>query len=140
MRGKTVTDSLGRTVTVPDDPQRIVLGESRMLYTLALIETGNPAARVVGWPADLQRLDSQTWGKYAAAFPAIRDIAIVGNDNFSQLNIEKIIALQPDLIIMPVYAKSRPDETQFAHQTAAAGIPVIYRISGWIRCGTRFRH
>ncbi|EBS5740104.1 hypothetical protein DU198_25150, partial [Salmonella enterica subsp. enterica serovar Eastbourne] len=103
---KTVTDSLGRTVTVPDDPQRIVLGESRMLYTLALIETGNPAARVVGWPADLQRLDSQTWEKYTAAFPALRDIAIVGNDNFSQLNIEKIIALQPDLIIMPVYAKT----------------------------------
>ncbi|WP_368889435.1 ABC transporter substrate-binding protein [Morganella morganii] len=123
---KTVTDSLGRTVTVPDDPQRIVLGESRMLYTLALIETGNPVARVVGWPADLQRLDPQTLAKYTAAFPAIRDIAIVGNDNFSQLNIEKIIALQPNLIIMPVYAKSRPDETQFAHQTAAAGIPVIY--------------
>ena len=58
---KTVTDSLGRTVTVPDDPQRIVLGENGMLYTLALIKPVIPAARVVGWPADLQRLDSQTW-------------------------------------------------------------------------------
>lgn len=87
---KTVTDSLGRTVTVPDDPQRIVLGESRMLYTLALIETGNPAARVVGWPADLQRLDPQTLEKYTAAFPAIRILPLSGTIIFHSLILRRL--------------------------------------------------
>lgn len=123
---KIVTDSLGREVVIPDDPQRIVLGESRMLYTLALIESGDPAARVVGWPADLKRLDPQTWQKYTAAFPAMTNIAIVGNDNFSQMSSEKIIALQPDLLIMPVYAKTQPDEQVFIQQVEAAEIPIIY--------------
>ncbi|EKN3436935.1 hypothetical protein OZ689_004072, partial [Yersinia enterocolitica] len=42
-QAKSVTDILGRQVIVPDYPQRIILGESRMLYTLALLEPGNPA-------------------------------------------------------------------------------------------------
>lgn len=123
---KTVIDSLGREVVIPDNSQRIVLGESRMLYTLALVESGNPTEKVVGWPADLKRLDPQTWQKYTAAFPSIIDIAIVGNDNFSQMSSEKIIALQPDLLIMPVYAKTQPDDQVFTQQVEAAGIPIIY--------------
>ena len=36
-QAKTLTDIDGHSVTIPDSPQRIVLGESRMLYTLALL-------------------------------------------------------------------------------------------------------
>lgn len=50
--GKTITDINGTRVTVPDHPQRIVLGESRMLYTFAMLEAGNPFKRLVGWPQD----------------------------------------------------------------------------------------
>ncbi len=31
-RGKAVTDLLGRQVTIPDNPSRLFLGESRLLY------------------------------------------------------------------------------------------------------------
>lgn len=55
---KTVTDILGRQVEIPDNPQRIILGESRMLYTLALLEPGDPAKNVVGWPGDMPRYDA----------------------------------------------------------------------------------
>jgi iron complex transport system substrate-binding protein len=40
-QARTVTDITHRTVEVPDKPQRIVVGESRMLYTLALVQDGN---------------------------------------------------------------------------------------------------
>lgn len=124
-QAKTVTDSLQRQVTVPDNPQRIVIGESRMIYTLALVEEGNPAKRVVGWPADLKNLDRQTWDKYVEAWPAIGKIPQLGNANFSQINVEKIIALHPDLVILPVYAKQPPDNAIFMQQLAASGIPVL---------------
>jgi ABC-type Fe3+-hydroxamate transport system, periplasmic component len=107
-QSKTLTDSLHRRVDVPDNPQRIVIGESRMIYTLALVEEGNPAKRVVGWPADLRNLDKQTWDRYVKAFPDIGKIPQIGNSNFSQLNIEKIIGLRPDLVILPVYARTPP--------------------------------
>ena len=68
-QSKVLTDSLQRQVTVPDNPQRIVIGESRMIYTLALVEDGNPVRRVVGWPADLSRLDSQTLDRYIKSYP-----------------------------------------------------------------------
>ncbi|WP_026042661.1 ABC transporter substrate-binding protein [Pantoea sp. A4] len=125
-QSKTLTDSLHRRVDVPDNPQRIVIGESRMIYTLALVEEGNPAKRVVGWPADLRNLDKQTWDRYVKAFPAIGKIPQIGNSNFSQLNVEKVIALRPDLVILPVYARTPPNNAQFMQQLQALNIPVLF--------------
>ncbi|WP_261642598.1 ABC transporter substrate-binding protein [Erwinia mallotivora] len=123
---KTVTDILQRTVEVPDNPQRIVVGEGRMIYTLALVEEGNPVKRVVGWPGDLQRLDSQTWERYSTAFPEIKKIPIIGKANYAQISVEKVIALRPDLVILPVYAKQASNHDSFQQQLTEAGIPVIY--------------
>ncbi|WP_263065050.1 ABC transporter substrate-binding protein [Dickeya dadantii] len=125
-QAKILTDSLQRQVDVPDNPQRIVIGESRMIYTLALVEEGNPAKRIVGWPDDLRQLDKQTWQRYTDAFPAIKQIPLIGKSNFSQLNVEKIIALQPELVILPVYAKTPPNSEELMRQLAAAHIPVLF--------------
>jgi len=125
-QAKTITDILQRQVEVPDNPQRVIVGESRMIYTLALVEEGNPAKRVVGWPADLKRLDPQTWHRYVAAYPAIKHIPIIGNNNFSQISVEKVIALKPDLIILPIYAKKASDQDTFLEQLTQAKIPVLY--------------
>ncbi|WP_435953713.1 ABC transporter substrate-binding protein [Dryocola sp. BD626] len=125
-QAKTIVDILNRQVEVPDNPQRLIVGESRMIYTLALVEDGNPAKRVVGWPADLKRLDPQTWDRYSAAYPSINDITVIGNNNFSQISLEKVIALRPDLVILPVYAKKQSDGDGFLAQLTQAKIPVIY--------------
>lgn len=123
---KTVTDILNRRVTVPENPQRIVVGESRMIYTLALVEEGNPTRRIVGWPADLKKYDAQTWARYAAAFPSMADIPLIGNASYGRVSVEKVIALQPDLVILPVYAKRETQHDAVEQQLTAAGIPVIY--------------
>lgn len=125
-QAKTVTDILQRQVTVPDNPQRIVVGEGRMIYTLALLEKGNPLQRVVGWPADLQRYDRQTWTRYTHAFPAIKSIPVVGSANPGQIAVEKVIALKPDLAILPVYARKPATQDSLLAQLSAAKIPVIY--------------
>lgn len=124
-QAKSVTDILGRQVIVPDNPQRIILGESRMLYTLALLEPGNPAQRVIGWPADLERFDAQSWQLYTQKFPKIAKIPIIGSGNIRQINVERLIQLQPDLIILPRFARAEGDDGTLAGLTKA-GIPVIY--------------
>ncbi|MFC3394872.1 ABC transporter substrate-binding protein [Brenneria rubrifaciens] len=123
---KQIVDIVNRQVEVPDNPQRIIIGESRMIYTLALVEEGNPARRVVGWPGDLMRLDKQTWKRYSTAFPEMKTIPIIGNSNFSQISVEKVISLKPDLVILPVYAKKQNDHDQFEMQLVQANIPVVY--------------
>ena len=57
----TLTDLAGRTIRVPvAEPQRILLGESRLLSAVALLEGQKPLARIVGWQGDLPLMDPQT--------------------------------------------------------------------------------
>ncbi|RJF54708.1 hypothetical protein D4100_16655 [Serratia inhibens] len=125
-QAKMVTDITGRQVDVPDNPQRIVLGESRMLYTLALLEPGNPAQRVVGWPEDMARYDAQSWQLYAQKFPQIKAIPSISKGNFRQVNVENLIQLKPDLVILPRYAREEGDSDFLLTALNKAGIAVIY--------------
>lgn len=123
---KNVTDILGRQVAIPDAPQRIVLGESRMLYTLALLEPGNPARRIVGWPGDMARYDAQSWRRYTEKFPSISQIPRLGNGNLHSINAEMLLPLKPDLVILPRLAKTTADDEQLQQTLTNAGVPVIY--------------
>ncbi|WP_061796195.1 ABC transporter substrate-binding protein [Serratia ficaria] len=123
---KTVTDITGRQVAVPDNPQRIVVGESRMLYTLALLEPGNPAQRIVGWPADLARYDAQSWQLYTQKFPQIAAIPVISGNNFRQVNIESLLQLKPDLVILARYAREDGDQDLLLQALSKAGIAAIY--------------
>ncbi|MDU4093719.1 MAG: hypothetical protein E7H57_10675, partial [Pantoea sp.] len=76
---RQVIDITGTSVTVPDRPQRIILGESRMLYTLALLQPGYPAAHIAGWPGDLAKYDTQSWQQYVQRFPQIAQIPLLGS-------------------------------------------------------------
>ncbi|MBP2844900.1 ABC transporter substrate-binding protein [Dickeya oryzae] len=126
VQAKTVTDITGRQVIIPDNPQRIVLGESRMLYTLALLEPGNPAQRIVGWPGDLARYDAQSWRSYITAFPDIARIPQLGNGNLNSVNAEMLLPLKPDLVILPRLAKGADNEQNIQRALTQAGIPYIY--------------
>ncbi|QUY49304.1 ABC transporter substrate-binding protein [Serratia plymuthica] len=125
-QAKMVTDITGRQVKVPDNPQRIVLGESRMLYTLALLEPGNPAQRVVGWPEDMARYDAQSWQLYTQKFPQIKAIPSISKGNFLQVNVENLIQLKPDLVILARYAREEGDSSFLLTALNKAGIAVIY--------------
>jgi iron complex transport system substrate-binding protein len=125
-QAKTVTDITGRQVAVPDNPQRIVVGESRMLYTLALLEPGNPAQRIVGWPQDLARFDAQSWQLYSHQYPQIKDIPVISGNNFRQVNIESLIQLKPDLVILARYAREDGDNDLLLKALDKAGIAAIY--------------
>ncbi|PLR37465.1 hypothetical protein CYR32_06545 [Chimaeribacter coloradensis] len=124
-QAREVTDLLGRQVTVPDHPQRVVLGESRMLYTLALLEPGYPAARIAGWPGDLAKYDPQTWAQYLHAFPQLAAIPQFGNGSINDINAEKVLALRPDLVILPRLAKTTANSAAFMQLMEQAGVPVV---------------
>lgn len=122
---KQVTDLLGRQVTVPDHPQRVILGESRMLYTLALLQPGYPAAHIAGWPADLAKYDPQTWAQYRQAFPQLATIPQLGSGSVNDISAEKVLALNPDLVILPRLAKSTAGNAAFLQLMEQAHVPVV---------------
>ncbi len=75
----TVTDLAGRTVSVKKGVARMILGEGRQLYGLAVLDRDDPFRRVVGWRDDLKVNDPDSWRKYKAKFPGADEIADLGN-------------------------------------------------------------
>jgi iron complex transport system substrate-binding protein len=125
VQARTVIDIDGNHVDIPDNPQRIVLGESRMLYTLALLETGDPVRRIVGWPLDLKKYDSQTWDIFAQRFPHILTIPSLGLGGTNDMNPEKVLALKPDLVILPSLARYDDADLRLKEMLNAAHIPIV---------------
>jgi len=125
VQARTVTDIDGNQVEIPDNPQRIVLGESRMLYTLAMLETGDPVKRIVGWPLDLKRYDSQTWTIFTQKFPQMLKIPVLGGGGPDEMNPEKVLALKPDVVILPSLARYDDADLRLLRMLKAAHIPVV---------------
>lgn len=122
---RTITDIDGRQVTIPDNPRRIVLGESRMLYTLAMLQPDDPFRHIAGWPLDLQKYDPQTWDAFARQFPQMLKITSLGLDGPNDMNAEQIIALRPDVVILPSLARRSAADEQLETMLQAANIPAV---------------
>ncbi|ORM62846.1 hypothetical protein HA45_16320 [Pantoea rodasii] len=122
---KNVTDIDGNQVEIPDHPQRIVLGESRMLYTLAMLEPGNPFQHIVAWPQDLKKYDSQTWNSFARQFPQMLKIPSLGSGGPNAINPEQILSLKPDVVILPSLARYDDADLRLVSMLKAAHIPVV---------------
>jgi len=122
---RTLTDITGREVEIPDHPQRIVLGESRMLYSVALLTPGNPLQHIAGWPQDLKKYDPQTWQIFARKFAQMEDIPVLGLDGVNDMNPEQVIALKPDLVMLPQLARGSESGAVLEKMLSAAHIPVV---------------
>lgn len=122
---KSVTDIDGIQVEIPDNPQRIVLGESRMLYTLAMLEPGDPFRHIIGWPLDLKKYDSQMWEIFARKFPQMLRIPSLGSGGSNDMDPEQVLALKPDVVILPSLARYDDGDLRLAAMLKAAHIPVV---------------
>ncbi len=121
----TLTDVLDREVTLQTPVDKMVLqgsGGGGPFFTLLAI--GGPEAldKVVAMDNTLEENRNDVWEKYVEALPQLESIPKTGSHT-SELNPETVIALNPDVIIVPkndytgaVEVYSKFDE---------AGIPVV---------------
>lgn len=122
----TVTDLAGRTVKIPANPHRILLGESRLLSAVALLEGQKPLARIVGWQGDLPTMDPQTYDAYARKFPEIRTIPLIGKATEDSISDEKALALKPDVAIFSVAGHGPSRYNALVKQLEATGTTVVF--------------
>jgi len=125
LSAKTLIDIDGNNVTIPDRPQRIILGESRMLYTLALLAPDNPLQHIAGWPRDLLKYDAQMWRRFEQRYPQINTIPSLGSGGPAAINPEQIVALNPDVVILPSLARYDDADARLLTVLKAANIPVV---------------
>jgi iron complex transport system substrate-binding protein len=123
---QTVEDVAGRSVQVPVEAKRIILGEGRQIYLLAALDTEAPFRRVVGWRDDLEKADRDGYEIYRQKYPFIADLPRFGGAKEGTFDVEQALTLHPDLVVMNLESKLATDEGGLIDKLAAVGIPVVF--------------
>ena len=122
----TVTDVAGRIVEVEKNPQHIVLGEGRMIYSIALLDRENPFARVVGWKDDMINYDPDAYRKYLAAFPQAGNIPSFGSPYSDEWNLEAVISLDTEVVFMNLGNLMKAQESGILEKLEEAGVATVF--------------
>lgn len=109
---RQITDQIGRTVTVPDKVDRVVVLQHQ---TLNLLVQMNATDKIVGVMANWKQ---QLGEGYARLAPELNQKATLGD--LTHVDPEKLIALHPQVVFVTNYA---PQE--MIDKISSLGIPVI---------------
>ncbi|BDO02567.1 hypothetical protein KAM644c_20950 [Klebsiella quasipneumoniae subsp. quasipneumoniae] len=109
---RTVTDQLGRQVTLPDHVTRVVVLQHQ---TLNLLVQLHAAEDIVGV---LSSWKKQLGPQFVRFMPTIAQLATPGD--LTQVNIESLLALRPQVVFVANYAPPA-----MIAQIQQAGIPVV---------------
>ncbi|WP_299964317.1 ABC transporter substrate-binding protein [uncultured Roseobacter sp.] len=123
----TLTDIAGREVTLPEMPDKIILGEGRMMYAVAPLTDGNPFGKVVGWKDDLILYDPDAFRKFEAAYP--EDTARMinfGNPYVGDFSIEAVLEAGADLVLLDLGNLFKAEDTGLIENLDKAGVATVF--------------
>lgn len=118
----TLTDTMGRAVEVPEEPQRILLG----FYFEDFMAVAGPEAydRVVAISKDTWAgWRNLQWQTYAAVIPRLEELADVGEIDSGTFSLEAAVAAQPDVAVLAAWQYKTLGDV--ADRLEAAGIPIV---------------
>jgi iron complex transport system substrate-binding protein len=121
-----IVDSVGRTVHFEKPAETCCTGyQGGSFFTMCALFGEKVADHLACWDGLLN-----TWPDFYEAFceaiPGLKTVPVVGNFKPDTLNVEKVIASHPDVVILPYYyytVSGIPDKV--VPQLEAAGIPVV---------------
>ncbi|EHK66789.1 ABC transporter substrate-binding protein [Achromobacter arsenitoxydans] len=125
-QARQVTDLAGRTVTVPDHPRRVLLGEGRFAFAMALLDRQDPVARVVGWQGELKQQDPYSWNQLIQRYPKAADVPLIGKTSEASVSPEKIVSLQPDVAVFSLSGHGPGRNNPMITALQEAGIPIVF--------------
>lgn len=123
---ETVTDVTGRTVEIPKKVDRVLLGEGRMLYTMALLDKEDPTKYIVGWQGELKGSDPNGYAAYLKKYPNIKNIPLIGQTSEASVNPETVISLKPDLAIFGIAGHGPSVKNPLVEKLHKLGVPVVF--------------
>lgn len=119
---KTVTDALGRSVTIPARAERVIATFNYEEFTAV--------AGLEGWTkvVAMSRTPWEGWrpaifARYANVIPNLQTMPDVGHIEDNTFSAEKVIASKPDVILMSEWGFTTA--TTQMKQIEAAGIPIV---------------
>jgi ABC-type Fe3+-hydroxamate transport system substrate-binding protein len=118
----TLTETMDRTVQIPENPQRILLG----FYFEDFMAVAGPTAfdRVVAISKDTWAgWRTLQWNTYAAVIPRLEQLADVGEVDAGTFSLEAVVAAQPDVALLAAWQYRALGDV--ADRIEAAGIPIV---------------
>jgi iron complex transport system substrate-binding protein len=109
---REVTDQLGRKVKLPDTVERAVVLQHQTLNIIVQLDASDKVVGILaGWKKQLGK-------NYLSLAPQLETLPMPGD--LSQVNIESLIALSPQVVFVTNYAPA-----EMITQIEQAGIPVV---------------
>ncbi|MFT4198431.1 MAG: ABC transporter substrate-binding protein [Pseudoxanthomonas sp.] len=118
----TVTDLAGRMVELHQPPERLVLADGFVINALNVLEP-DPVKIMAGWSQTFKAIDPASYARYRRKFPAIDAVPTIGEIGAGGVSLEQIVALRPDLIILPLELSA---SDKLVQRLEAFKIPVIF--------------
>ena len=119
----TVTDVTGAKVTLKQLPQRMVFTWGQQLYEISAIGGPNIFDKIVGMGETVKTADVFIYGLYCTKIPRLKNITLVGNSGSGTFDGEKVLGLNPDLIVTT--SKELTSLSTDLQKFKDAGIPVV---------------
>lgn len=123
-----ITDVTGRTVTLKKPAERVVLqwsGAGGPFFTISALMGKDTPKVIAGMDTSLQDYRADMWKHFTAEMPELAKIPVVGTVGDKTFNAEQVVALNPDVIFIPVDLKDQY-ESDAKSKMDAAGIQTIY--------------
>ena len=123
-----ITDVTGRTVTLKKPAERVVLqwsGAGGPFFTISALMGKDTPKVIAGMDTSLQEYRADMWKHFTAEMPELAKIPVVGTIGDKTFNAEQVVALNPDVIFIPVDLKDQYESDAKA-KLDAAGIQTIY--------------
>ena len=123
-----ITDVTGRTVTLKKPAERVVLqwsGAGGPFFTISALMGKDTPKVIAGMDTSLQDYRADMWKHFIAEMPELAKIPVVGTVGDKTFNAEQVVALNPDVIFIPVDLKDQYESDAKAKMDAA-GIQTIY--------------
>jgi len=124
---RTVTDLAGRTVEIPTKVERVVLGESRYIPALAILEGDRVLDRLAGLLPDFEKTDPAGYAQYLERFPALADIPRVGHASADSFSLESVLSMGADVAIFSVEGHGPgAHNSELIERLERAGVAVVF--------------
>ncbi len=122
----TITDSAGRVVTVPDNPQRIAVSGSGSSRYFAYLNVTDRMVAIDYQDSNLLAFTGEA-RPYMLAHPEIKELPALGTAK-GVVDAEKLLALNPDVLFMAGYSDTAIQSANEIQEKT--GIPVVLFYSG----------
>ncbi|HEV7250753.1 MAG TPA: ABC transporter substrate-binding protein [Shinella sp.] len=118
----TVTDAIGREVTIPAEPKAVLLGSGFNLVALSLVHP-DPVSILAGWASDMKGDNPEIYARFKDRFPKIEDVPIIGDG--ITMSFEATLSLKADLAILANWQADTELGKQAIGYLEQTGVPVV---------------